>query len=173
MSREICKSGLAVCLILLASNMSPTTALCQANSTTNEGKVDAIMTTALSRCFSSVDGVKRISFVPATSDETAEIKEIGRDAVAQLASYLDMQQKDGLTQLLAVKFLIAIGASETYGPLERAIAVDQWEVTRAQALAGLFELSPEAAKPFVERALSDGSALVRQRAQDLWNLYGH
>lgn len=133
--------------------------------------VDQIMTTALSRCYSTVDGVRRISFVSPTNEEFAEVEALGQEAIVPLARYLDLQQKNGFTQLFAVKFLIAIGGPSTFGPLKRASAQDQWEVTRAAALSGMFRVSRAEAKPYVEAALGDGSQLVRQRARDLWSLY--
>jgi hypothetical protein len=54
--------------------------------------------------------VKRISFAPATNQEFAEAEALGQKAIAPLAKYLDLQPKNDLTQLFAVKFLMAIGA---------------------------------------------------------------
>jgi hypothetical protein len=133
--------------------------------------IDQIMTTALSRCYSTVNGVKRITFEPVTNQEVAEVEALGQKAVAPLARYLDLQQKNGFTQLYAVKFLMAIGGSSTLGPLKRAFAQDQWEVTRAAALDGIFAVSQVEAKPYVEAALRDRSQLVQQRAQHLLALY--
>lgn len=133
--------------------------------------IEQIMTTALSRCYSTVNGVKRITFEPATNQEFADVKALGQKAVPPLARYLDLQPKNDLTQLFAVKFLMAIGGSSTLGPLKRAFAQDQWEVTRAAALDGIFAVSPAEAKPYVEAALSDSSQLVRSRARDLLNVY--
>jgi hypothetical protein len=82
--------------------------------------IEQIMTTALSRCYSTVNGVKRIGFEPGTNQEFAEVEALGQKAVAPLASYLDLPTKNGLTQLFAVKFLMAIGGSSTLGPLQRA-----------------------------------------------------
>ena len=96
---------------------------------------------------------------------------LGQKAVAPLARYLDLQSKNGLTQLFAVKFLMAIGGSSTLGPLKRAFAQDQWEVTRAAALDGMFAVSQAEAKPYVEATLGDSSQLMRWRAQHLWSLY--
>jgi hypothetical protein len=84
---------------------------------------------------------------------------------------LTYNKKNGLTQLFAVKFLIAIGGSYTLGPLKRAFAQDQWEVTRAAALDGIFAVSHAEAKPYMEAALVDRSQLVRRRAHELWSLY--
>ena len=133
--------------------------------------VDQIMATALSRCYSTVNGVKRISFEPATNQEFAEVEALGQKAVAPLARYLDLQPKDDFTRLFAVNFLIAIGGSSTLGPLKRAFAQDQWEVTRAVALDGIFAVSHAEAKPYVEAALGDSSRLVQQRAHHLLALY--
>ena len=66
---------------------------------------------------------------------------------------------------------MAIGGSSTLGPLKRAFAQDQWEVTRAAALDGIFGVSPVEAKPHVEAALTDSSQLVRLRAHHLLSLY--
>ena len=143
----------------------------QASDPKSSAEVDQIMTSALSRCYSTVNGVKRITFEPLTNQEFAEVEALGQKAVAPLARYLDLQEKNGFTQLFAVKFLMAIGGASTLGPLKRAFAQDQWEVTRAAALSGMFAASHAEAKPFVEAALSDSSPLVRQRARDLWKLY--
>jgi len=143
----------------------------QASGPKSSAIIEQIMTAALSRCFSTVNGVKRITFEPVTNLEVDEVKALGREAVAPLARYLDLQPKNGFTQLYAVKFLLAIGGPSTIGPLKRAFAQDQWEVTRAAALDGLFAASHAEAKPYVEAALSDRSQLVRQRAHHLWSLY--
>src|SRR5467141_510311 len=143
----------------------------QASDPKSSAIVERIITTALSRCYSTVNGVKRITFEPATNQEFAEVEALGQKAVAPLAKYLDLQPKNDLTQLFAVKFLMAIGGSSTLGPLKRAFAQDQWEVTRAAALDGIFAVSRAEAKPYVEAALSDSSQLVQQRAHDLWGLY--
>jgi uncharacterized membrane protein YqgA involved in biofilm formation len=143
----------------------------QASDPKSSAIIEQIMTTALSRCYSTVNGVKRITFEPATNQEFAEVEALGQKAVAPLAKYLDLQPKNGLTQLFAVKFLMAIGGSSTLGPLKRAFAQDQWEVTRAAALDGIFAVSRAEAKPYVEAALGDSSQLVRRRAHDLWSLY--
>jgi hypothetical protein len=143
----------------------------EASDSKSSAMVDQIMTTALSRCNSTVDGVKRITFEPVTNEEVAEVKALGQKAIVPLARYLDLQTKNGFTQLYAVKFLMAIGGPSTLGPLKRASAQDQWEVTRAAALDGIFEVSRAEAKPYVEAALGDSAQLVRKRAHDLWSLY--
>ena len=142
----------------------------QASDPKSSAIIERIMTTALSRCYSTVNGVKRITFKHPTNQEFAEVEALGQKAVAPLAKYLDLQPKNDLTQLFAVKFLMAIGGSSTLGPLKRAFAQDQWEVTRAAALDGIFAVSRAEAKPYVEAALGDTSQLVRQRAHHLWSL---
>ncbi len=62
---------------------------------------ERIMITALSRCY--FYGIKRISFEPPTNQEFAEVEALGQKAVAPLARYLDLEPKNGLTQLFAVK----------------------------------------------------------------------
>jgi hypothetical protein len=143
----------------------------QASGPEGSAVIQQIMTTALSRCYSTVNGVKKIAFESPTDQEFAEVKALGPEAVAPLAQYLDLEPKNGFTQLFAVKFLMAIGGSSTLAPLKRAFAQDQWEVTRAAALSGMFAGSQAEAKPYVDAALRDKSQLVRQRAHDLWVLY--
>lgn len=134
--------------------------------------VDQIMAAALARCYSvTADGVKTITFMPPTNEEVAEVKTLGPKAIAPLARYLDLKQKNGLTQLFAVRFLMAIGGTSTLAPLKRAFAQDQWEVVRDVALSAIFAASPSEAKPYVEAALGDKSQVVRQHAQHLWSLY--
>ena len=134
--------------------------------------VDRIMKEALSNCYSVNENVKIISWQPPTQQEVAAIKKLGDFAVRTLSSYITARSKDGFTQLIAVKFLIALDLQSTIEPLELAISADQWEVTRAQALSGLFAISREDARPFIVAALRDGSQLVRQRAQELFLFYG-
>ena len=143
----------------------------QASDPKSSAIIDQIMATALSRCYSTVNGVKRITFEPATNQEFTEVRALGQKAVAPLAKYLDLQTKNGLTQLFAVKFLMAVGGSSTLGPLKRAFAQDQWEVTSDAALYGIFAVSRAEARPYVEAALGDKSQVIRQTAHHLWSLY--
>lgn len=134
--------------------------------------VDQIMATALARCYSTnPSGLKRIEFIPATNEEFAQVKALGQKAVEPLAKYLDLQTKNGFTQFFAVKFLMAIGGPSTFGPLQRAFAQDQWEVTRFTALSGMFVISPAEARPYAKAALSDSSQLIRLKAHELLSLY--
>jgi len=162
------------CAFVLSCLVSGNTSLGfgQASDPKGSAVVDQIMATALAHCYSVLpDGVKAITFVPATNEEVAEVKALGPKAVAPLARYLDLKQKNGLTQLFAVRFLMDIGGTSTLGPLKRAFAQDQWEVVRDTALDGIFQVSPAEAKPYVEAALGDKSQVIRQNAQHLWRLY--
>ena len=152
----------------------------QASDPKSAAIVDQIMAAALARCYSTVDGVEgngqkwfshRITFEPATNEEFAQVKALGQKAIVPLARYIDLRPQNGITQLFAVKFLMAIGGPSTLGPLKRALAQDQWDVTRAAALDGVYQVSPAEATPYVEAALGDKSQVVRQRAHDLWSLY--
>jgi len=162
--RSLCRALVLSCIVIGYAPLG----FGQASDPKSSAIIDQIMTTALSRCYSTVDGVKRISFVSPTNEEFTEVEQ---KAVAPLARYLDLQTKNGFTQLFAVKFLMAIGGSSTLGPLKRAFAQDQWEVTRAAALDGIFAVSHAEAKPYVEAALRDSSELVQQRAHHLLALY--
>lgn len=166
--RRFCRALVFSCMISGSGSLG----FGQASNPKSSAIVEQIMATTLARCYSTTaDGVRKIEFVSATNDEFAQVKELGEKAIAPLARYLDLQLKNGFTQLFAVKFLIAIGGASTLGPLKRAFAQDQWEVTRASALSGMFQASRTEAKAYVEAALSDRSQLVRQRAHDLWSLY--
>ena len=129
------------------------------------------MAADFSRCHTTVDGIKAISFVPSTNEEIAEIKALGEATVDPLAKYLDADPKDGFTELFAVRFLMVIGGSASFAVLERAFANDQWEVTRATALSGMFAASPVQTKPYVDVALHDKSQLVQRQAWQLCLLY--
>ncbi len=76
----------------------------QASDPKSAAIIEQIMTTALSRCYSTVDGVKRITFESPPNEEFTEVEALGQKAVAPLARYLDLQPKNGFTQLFAVKF---------------------------------------------------------------------
>src|SRR6266850_1744614 len=165
--RSLCRALLLSCIVVGYASLG----FGQTSDPKSSAIIEQIMTTALSRCYSTVNGVKRITFEPVTNQEFAEVKALGQNAVAPLAKYLGLQPKNDLTQLFAVKFLMAIGGSSTLGPLKRAFAQDQWEVTRAAALDGIFAVSRAEAKPYVEAALSDSSQLVQQRAHHLLVLY--
>src|SRR5260221_9277139 len=53
----------------------------QASDPKSSAIIDQIMATALSRCYSTVNGVKRISFEPATNEEFAQVKALGQKAI--------------------------------------------------------------------------------------------
>jgi hypothetical protein len=146
--------------------------LCQAGRSQNAAvTVQRIMATELSRCHTTGGGIKAISFVPAANEEIAEIKVLGEAAVYPLAKYLNADPKDGFTQLFAVKFLMVIGGSASFAALERAFANDQWEVTRATALSGMFAASPVQTNPYIDLALHDKSQLVQRQARQMCLLY--
>jgi uncharacterized membrane protein YqgA involved in biofilm formation len=166
--RGLCRALVLSCIVIGYATLG----FGQTSDPKSSAIIEQIMTTALARCYSTTaGGVKRIDFISPTNEEFAQIKALGQKALAPLGRYLDLQTKNGFTQLFAVKFLMAIGGPSTLGPLKRALAQDQWEVTRAAALDGLFAVSQVEAKPYVEAALGDTSQLVRQRARDLWSLY--
>ena len=129
--------------------------------------VQRIMSKAQSRWYSQVSGISRIRFEPATNDEVAEVKALGEDAIPALEHYIDLQPRDDFTQLIAVRFLTEIGSASALPALKKALSHDQWEVTRAAALDGMFIISPSEARSYVAAALTDGSAVVRQHARNL------
>jgi hypothetical protein len=57
----------------------------QAGGPKSSAIIEQIMTTALSRCYSTANGVKRITFEPATNEEFTQVEALGQKAVAPLA----------------------------------------------------------------------------------------
>jgi hypothetical protein len=166
--RSLCSALVLSCIVIGYASLG----FGQTSDSKGSAIIEQIMTTALLRCYSTtVDGVKKLGFEPPTNEEVAEVKALGQKAVASLERYLDLRPKNGLTQLFAVKFLMAIGGSSTLGPLKRAYAQDQSEVTRAAALDGIFSVSRDEARPYVKAALADKSPLVQQTAKELLALY--
>jgi hypothetical protein len=166
----------ATALVLIATWLFAGSAASQTMSSQQAAARDvvrSIMSAAIARCYSEVKGIRRITFVPATDSEIAQVKALGDDALAPLGEYLEMTPPDGFTQLFAVRFLAHVGTPSTLPMLERALAGDQWEATRATALASIYSISPIAASPYVKTALADKSAIVRQTAQRLWLLSGN
>ena len=93
--RSLCRALALSCLVMGHASLG----FGQASDPKSSAIIEQIMTTALSRCYSTVNGVKGITFVPATNQEFAEMKALGQDAVVPLARYLDLEAKNGLTQL--------------------------------------------------------------------------
>src|SRR6266576_3515701 len=99
--RGLCRA-LALCC-MVGGNVS--LGFGQASDPKSPAVVDQIMADALARCHSiTADGVKKIEFVSATNEEFADVEALGQKAIAPLARYLDLQPKNGFTQLFAVKF---------------------------------------------------------------------
>ncbi len=166
--RSLCSALVLSCIVIGYASLG----FGQASDPKSAAVVDQIMATALARCYSTgTDGFKRIDFVTPTNEEFDQVKALGQKAIVPLGRYVDLRPQNGFTQLFAVKFLMGIGGSSTLGPLKGALAQDQWEVTRATALSGMFSVSPDAARPYVEAALTDKSHLVQQRAQELQAFY--
>jgi hypothetical protein len=99
--RSLCRALVLSCIVIGYASLG----FGQTSDPKSSAIIEQIMTTALSRCYSTVNGVKRITFEPATDQEFAEVKALGQKAVPPLARYLDLQPKNGLTQLFAVKFV--------------------------------------------------------------------
>jgi hypothetical protein len=90
--RSLCRAFVLSCIVIGYASLG----FGQASDPKSSAVIDQIMTTALSRCYSTVNGVKRITFEPATNQEFAEVKALGPEAVAPLGRYLDLQQKKRL-----------------------------------------------------------------------------
>jgi len=159
-------------VVALNLTMLGRVSFCQGVVQSPSSSVDAVMSRVLSRSHSiTSDGVEEVSWAPPTKEDVAEIKGLGEEAVMPLARYLQTEKKDGFAELLAVKFLIIIGTPSTFQPLTLALAPEQWEVTRAQALSGIYQLSKDKAKLYILAALNDKSELVNSRAHELLALY--
>ncbi len=164
---------LRLTFIVLGATHLQTNAQIPANHNEEENavRVSRIMQRALARCRTQVDGgIQKIEWVPPTNDDLQEIKAMGEGAVVPLSRYVDTD-KDGFSDLMAVRLLLAIGGPTTEAPLRRALASDHWQVTRVTALYGLVGVSKNHARPFVEAALNDPSSYVRDKASELYHLY--
>ena len=93
--RRLCGLLLSSCIVIGDASLG----FGQTSDPESSATIDQIMSTALSRCYSTINGVKRISFEPATNQEFAEVEALGQKAVAPLARYVDLQEKNGFTQL--------------------------------------------------------------------------
>jgi HEAT repeats len=114
-----------------------------------------------------VKGVTRISWVPPETEDYREMESIGPDAVKPLSGLLDYSDKDGLVQLLAVKFLVGIGGVSVVQPLVRATKKDQWQVVRFAAMEEL-AASPNAETMAVIKALqTDADPAIAKEAREI------
>src|SRR5260370_2669036 len=100
--RRLCGLLVSSCIVIGYASLG----FGQASDPKSSAIIDQIMTTALARCYSTgTDGFKRIDFVTLTNEEFAKVKALGQKAIVPLARYLDLQTKNGFTQLFAVNFL--------------------------------------------------------------------
>jgi hypothetical protein len=114
-----------------------------------------------------VKGVTRISWVPPGPEDYREMASIGPDAVEPLSRLLDSEYKNGLVQLLAVKFLIGIGGTSVLEPLVRATNKDQWQVVRSAAMEEL-AAAPNAETMAVIKALqTDTDPFIANEARGI------
>ena len=150
----------------------------QVGGPTTSDIVKRTMAAALAHCHSKVDGIEAFTFIPPSNDEIETIKALGSAAVEPLSTYVQARADCGFAKvdcgfapLFALKFLTALRNQAALGAFRRAFAQDQWEVIRVYALAGMFETSKTAAKPYVEAALEDTSQVVRHMAESLWTSY--
>src|SRR5271167_3337292 len=88
--RSLCRALVLSCVLIGYASLG----FGQASDPKSSAVIDQIMTTALSRCYSTVDGVKAISFVSPTNEEFTQVEALGPKAVAPLARYLDLQEKN-------------------------------------------------------------------------------
>ena len=87
--RRLCGLLISSCIVVGDASLG----FGQASDPKSAAVIERIMTTALSRCYSTVNGVKRITFEPATNQKFAEVEALGQKPVAPLAKYLDLQPK--------------------------------------------------------------------------------
>ena len=138
-------------------------------------RVAEIMTRALGRDYSVVDGwnangkrvkgVTRITLVPPTNQDHADIAKLGENAVPSLATYVTPNGKpEGLVQALEVKFLGSIGSASTISPLGEALDKRDWQVARLYALDILGKMSEPDALSLVRSVLQDNDQLLAERA---------
>lgn len=141
-------------------------------------RVTEILTRALARDYSLVDGwnaehqpvrgVKRISWAPPTSQDYADVANLGESAVPALAAYVTPEAKPGgLVQALAVRFLGSIGSASTIRPLGEALDPRNWQVARLYALDILGRMPEPEAISLVRSVLQDHDPQLSERAKQI------
>lgn len=88
MSGNLVTTGCLLIILIGANAAHPSDQV--GKNTQAEAVVREIMATDPSRCHSSVNGVKMISFVPPTDAEIAEMRSLGIEAIPPLADYLNL-----------------------------------------------------------------------------------
>jgi len=74
--RSLCRALVLSCVLIGYASLG----FGQASDPKSSAVIDQIMTTALSRCYSTVDGVKAISFVSPTNEEFTQVEALGPKA---------------------------------------------------------------------------------------------
>jgi hypothetical protein len=141
-------------------------------------RVGEIMRRALARDYSVVVGwtegnmpakvVTRISWVPPTNEDYAQITLLGENAVPALAAYVAPDATPGgFVQLLAVDFLASIRSRSVIRPLGQALDQRNWQVARLAALEALGQRQEEEAISLVQSMFGDNDPLISDHAKQI------
>jgi HEAT repeat protein len=115
-----------------------------------------------------VRGVVRISWVPPSDEDYADIAQVGEGAVPALAAYVTPDAKPGgFIQAIAVRFLGSIGSALTIAPLGEALDPRNWQVARIYALDFLGSMPEPEAISLVCSVLRDNDPQVAERAEEI------
>ena len=147
--------------------VAPKSANAQPNEST-QMLVDRVIHRALNRDYSTTNGVKKISWVPPSAEDFAEIKSLGEKAETPLAAYID--DKNDFVQLLAIKFIDSLEhqSINTLSPLTRA-ATDghRWVVVRLASMDALERSHGTDGLAVIESMQEDGDPMVSRRAREI------
>lgn len=115
-----------------------------------------------------VRGVVRITWVPPSDEDCADIAQLRESAVPALAAYVTPEAKPGgFVQAIAVKFLGSIGSASTIAPLGEALDPRNWRVARIYALDFLRSMPEPEAISLVCSVLRDNDPQVAERAEEI------
>ena len=142
-------------------------------------KVEQIVRRSLARCYQQVNVpdqpgtpvVTKISWSPPTNEDIATIKNLGNEAVPALASYFRTETRGSdFEQLIAIRFLGAIGTPETIPVFEGVLKSNDWQVVRLDALDFLGNVPGAESSQMIASVLDDEDPLISSRAKRLLEL---
>ena len=132
--------------------------------TAKRRRVAQIMEEAIKQGQSAVQGIHIFTRVPPSSEEIAELRELGPDAISVLAEYLSSGSPQ--KQLLAVEFLGRIGGSAVIPPLDFVLRTSPSAPLREITLRWLPLEKNEAVRQILVRTVkTDKNSAVRDLAQ--------
>jgi hypothetical protein len=130
--------------------------------------VDRVIHRALNRDYTTTNGVRKISWVPPSAEDFAEIKSLGEKAEIPLSLYID--DKSDFVQLLAITFIDSLEhqSTNTLSPLTR-IASDghRWVVVRLASMDVLERTHSPEGLAVIKSMQDDSDPMVSRRAREI------